>query len=66
VSRAIHIQKPGTTAFTVAFVQTDAEDATARARAASEGLVAGATMEIKPDPTIWGVTDYIKRHHAGR
>jgi len=58
--------KPGTTAFTVAFVMTDADEATVRRRAANEGLLAGSMMEAQPYPNMWGYIDYIKRRHNGQ
>lgn len=64
--RTIHVMKPGTTALTVAFVGTDAEEATVRRRAANEGLLAGSTTEIQPDPNMWGYIDYTKRRYDGQ
>jgi hypothetical protein len=58
--------KPGTTAFTVAFVGTDADEATVRRRAANEGLLAGSTTETQPGPNMWGYIDYTKRRHNGQ
>jgi hypothetical protein len=66
VLRTIHIMKPGTTAVTVAFVGTDADEATVRQRAANEGLLAGTTTDIQPGPNMWGYIDYIKRHHQSQ
>ena len=56
---------PGSTAITVALVRTDEEEAAARQRVASMGLIAGAGKNVEPDPTMRGVFEAIKRHNAG-
>jgi hypothetical protein len=66
VFRTIHIVKPGATAHTAALVWTDADEAAVRERVASEGLLAGTTVEVEPCPNMWGYIDYIKRRHNGQ
>jgi hypothetical protein len=61
----IHLMRPGTTAVTVAFGGTVADEASVRQRATNEGLLAGSTTDIQPGPNMWGYIDYIKRHYNG-
>ena len=58
--------KPGTTAATVAFAETDAGEAAVRQRAANEGLLTGSATEVQPGPNMWGYIDYIKRRNNGQ
>jgi hypothetical protein len=51
-------------AFTFALTRSDAEEATARQRAADMGLLGGGAKEVEPAPTIRGVIDSIRHHHA--
>src|SRR5580704_13744455 len=46
----IHLMRPGTTAVTVAFGGTVADEATVRQRATNEGLLAG--RDVPPNPVI--------------
>jgi hypothetical protein len=58
--RVIPIAKPGGAGFSFAVAPTDEVEETVRKNAAAQGLLAGAAIPIKPDPTIWKVIDYLK------
>jgi hypothetical protein len=66
VLRVIPVVKPGSTAFTFALARDDEAETVARQKAAANGLIAGPAKEVEPDPGLWSLLGYIKRHHGGQ
>gem|GEM_PF-5853255 len=64
--RVIPVVKPGSTAFTFALARDDEAETAARQKAAANELIAGPAKEVEPDPAMWSLLDYIKRHHGGQ